>query len=261
MVFSDEELNTARSNMSEAQFRQEFENDDTVASDKQILPMSLVLPAVGKILRPEQYEYAPKILGVDVAFSEVGDRAVIFPRQGLASFDPVICRGEKNPAFARRVAEFYSVWEADAIMIGAGRAEGVIHYLQEMNLSPMVVPEGSGNATKPEYGNLRVQLWDDGIKPWLEQGGALPPDVPGLVEDLVGPCFRPDSQTGKLYMETADQMKARGLMSPDLGMALSFTFAYPIRKRPDPLSPLEARIEARYNRAVTDPGDPLEGMR
>ena len=84
---------------------------------------------------------------------------------------------------------------------------------------------------KAHYANLRVEMWDDGIRNWLIQGGALPDNVPGLLEDLIGPHFRPSSQTGKLAMETADQIKARGLPSPDLGMALAFTFAADVSPR------------------------------
>ena len=256
-VFTDAEIQEQRDNMSPEQFRQEFENDDTVASDKQIIPMGLVLPAIGKHIAVDDYEHAAVVLGVDTAFSAVGDRAVIFPRQGLAAFTPEIYRGIKTDAFALRIARMYRDYDADAALIGAGAAAGVIHLLESMGGMNIITVQEGGTPFDSRYGNKRVEMWDAGIKPWLEKGGVLPKDVPGLVEDLCGPCFRPDSQTGKLYMETGDNMKARGLPSPDLGMAFSYTFGVDVRpnRRDAAASVIEERILGKTRRAETDYDD------
>ena len=260
-VFSEAELGVQRRNMSEEQFRQEFENDDSVAGERQILSMELVQPAIGKDLIESRYDFAPKVLGVDVAYSAVGDRSVIFPRQGLAAFRPEVHRGLNNMGLADRVARFINEWEPDAVFVDSGRGEGVISRLTQLGHAVIPVVAGAA-AFKPHYANKRVEMWDDGIKPWLIQGGALPPGIPGLLEDLIGPNFRPDSQTGKLAMETADQMKARGLPSPDLGMALAFTFASPVAPRPRAGDPFTERLQAGQGTAsmAVMPKDPYDDI-
>jgi hypothetical protein len=252
-VFSDEEIAEARTKMSEAEFRQEFENDFTAAVMGQILPMDLVRPAIGKHLREETYSHAPKLLGVDVAYSQTGDRSVIFPRQGLAAFRPEIHRGLNNMGLVERIIDIHAAWHCDAIFIDHGRGEGVIHRLGQLGGYPVIPVNAGERAAKPHYQNKRIEMWDAGIRPWLEQGGALPDLVPGLLEDLCAPCFRPDSASGKLQMESSEQLKARGLQSPDIGMALSFTFFQAVKPRREQESMLIARLrnESR-SKAVTD---------
>jgi hypothetical protein len=59
--------------------------------------------AMRRHLTEDQYNYAQKRLGVDVArFGD--DSTVIFPRQGLAAFKPVEMRQANGPTVAARIA-------------------------------------------------------------------------------------------------------------------------------------------------------------
>ena len=78
----------------------------------------------------KDYEFAPKILGVDVA-RYGGDRSVIFPRQGLVAFKPKVFQGINNMDFAGQVAQAIDHWGADAVFVDAGRGEGVIDRLRQ----------------------------------------------------------------------------------------------------------------------------------
>jgi hypothetical protein len=184
-VFSDEEIAKARRTMTKAQFRREFENDFSAATPNQVLPMDLVRDAIGKHLRKDIYDFSPKIMGVDVAYSQTGDRSVIFPRQGLAAFRPEVFKGLNNMGLAEQVAQRWNKWQPDAVFIDAGRGEGVISRLQQLGYDPIPVVVGAA-PFKPHYQNKRIEMWDDGIRPWLEAGGALPDGVMGLVEDFCG---------------------------------------------------------------------------
>jgi len=63
-----------------------------------------VQAAMVRKLRPDMHNWAQMRLGVDVArFGD--DRSVIFPRQGLAAFVPVIMRGVRTTDIAARVAQ------------------------------------------------------------------------------------------------------------------------------------------------------------
>ena len=75
------------------------------------------------------------------------------------------------------------------------------------------------------------------MKAWLQEGAEICPrdrqqnDIASdLRDDLVGPEYG-FSSSGKLQLERKEDMKKRGLASPDLGDALALTFAAPVRPR------------------------------
>jgi len=68
------------------------------------------------------------------------------------------------------------------------------------------------------------------------------PNDPELAADLEGPRYEYDPQQ-HLALESKDQMRARGLASPDLGEALAMCFDIMIRKRDKPpVDPLMERL-------------------
>ena len=69
-------------------------------------------------------------------------------------------------------------------------------------------------------------MWGN-VKDWLNAGGALPDD-PELRADLIGVEYG-YTATGKIQLEKKEDMKKRGLASPDIGDALALTFAHPVR--------------------------------
>lgn len=228
-VFKDSDIALARMTMTPNQFRQELECDESAATDNQLIPFDLVMAAMGKHLGIEVYEHAPKVIGVDVARSETGDRSVIFKRQGLAAFAPWMARGVDNMTLAGLVAKEIGEWGADACFIDAGRGEGVIDRLRQMGYDPIPVQFG-GTALQPHYQNKRAEMWD-AMGAWLREGGALP-DIPELAADLCAPTFKYQIGSDRMQMETKDQLKERGLPSPDLGDALACTFAFPVAPKP-----------------------------
>lgn len=70
-----------------------------------------------------------------------------------------------------------------------------------------------------------AEMWRD-AKEWLRVGGAIPDD-PELADQLVSreSSFTSDS---RLYLESKDDMRRRGVSSPDRADALALTFAYPV---------------------------------
>ena len=68
------------------------------------------------------------------------------------------------------------------------------------------------------------------LKEWLEGGGVLPDDS-DLKDDLIGPQYF-YTPNGKIALERKEDMKKRGLSSPDKADALALTFASPVAIRP-----------------------------
>jgi hypothetical protein len=75
--------------------------------------------------------------------------------------------------------------------------------------------------------NRRAECWQQ-MKEWLEDdGGASIPDRDDLHADLCGVRYSYDS-SGRLRLEKKEDMKKRGLRSPDLADALALTLAEPV---------------------------------
>ena len=73
------------------------------------------------------------------------------------------------------------------------------------------------------YANLRAELWYR-CKAWLEQrNGKLPKDD-RMLGELVGVKYKFQS-SGKIQIESKEDMKRRGMPSPDVADAFVLTFA------------------------------------
>lgn len=80
--------------------------------------------------------------------------------------------------------------------------------------------------------NRRAEMWMRS-KMWLEQeGGADVPDLDSLQMDAAAPRFTYDTTTQALKLESKEQIRARGIRSPDEWDAVVLTFAEPVKDRP-----------------------------
>lgn len=193
------------------------------ASINALLGVEEVEAAMARVLRPEFYEYGQKRLGVDVArFGD--DRSVIFARQGLQAFPPVIMRVARTTSIAARVAQAIATWGAEVTLVDdTGHwGHGVIDQLATAGLAVLPVIF-SDRAIDPRYFNRRAEMWLELAK-WVKAGGALP-KIPELVGELVTPTYT--FHGGKFRLEEKDQIKARLGRSPDLADAIALTFAIP----------------------------------
>jgi hypothetical protein len=77
------------------------------------------------------------------------------------------------------------------------------------------------------YANKRAEIWG-AMRDWLP-GGAIDND-PELIADLTGVEYGYVLRDGRdaIQLERKEDMKRRGLASPDNGDALALTFAYPV---------------------------------
>lgn len=192
----------------------------------QLIPSDLVEAAMGKHLHSSLYDFAPKILGVDVAWYG-DDRSTIWMRQGLAAQRLWQGRETNSVDIAGLVAQFEGQHRTDATFIDAGMGNGVIDQLNKLGRSPIAVYFG-GKSLSDKYFNKRAQMWGE-MKEWLILGGALPKDQE-IYDDLTAPEYHM-TVMGKIQLEKKTDMKKRGLASPDDGDALALTFAAPVHVR------------------------------
>lgn len=121
-----------------------------------------------------------------------------------------------------------------------GLGVGIYDRLVEMGYGEVVRPINFGAAPfeppklgedgKPLGGhplNRRAEIWMKS-KEWLEDvAGADIPDSDSLHGDACGPGYKYDSQT-RLQLESKDDMRRRGVPSPDEWDAVALTFAEPV---------------------------------
>lgn len=223
-ALDDEEIAAMRKEISDpARWRQEMECDFSAASENNLISMEVVSEAQNRTLRKSDYDFAPRIIGCDVARFG-GDRSVIFCRQGNQVFPPKIFESIDNMSLAGQVAKMIDEFKPDATFIDAGRGEGVIDRLLQLGYSPIPVNFG-GKPINVRYANKRAEMWCDMAKA-LETASV--PDMPELQLDLCTPEYSYASSSGKLELESKDSIKKRGLKSPDLADALALTYAFPV---------------------------------
>jgi hypothetical protein len=229
-VLDPAELETMRREMSDQQWRQEMLCDFSASSDDVLISLALVDAALGKHLTTDQYTFAPKVIGVDVA-RQGADRSVIQGRQGLAAFQPIVMKIPDSQEVADRVAQYAAQFGPDAIFVDGtgGYGAGVIDRLRRLGFSVIEVQFG-GESTDPRYFNKRTEMWV-GVRDWLRDGGALP-DMNEYRVDLTGVRYSFSNARGRLQLESKDALIARGLPSPDLGDALALTFAANVEPKP-----------------------------
>jgi phage terminase large subunit len=178
--------------------------------------------AMNRSYPPDEYQNSQFRLGVDVArFGN--DRTVIFPRQGLASFDPIILRNMRSNEIAARVMneKHHRNSEAEFIDGTGGYGSGVIDSMIQGGASPFEINFAS-KALSADYYNRRAEMWFK-MAEWVKRG--VLPKNPDLVKELTAPTY--SFQNGQFKLEEKDQIKKRLGFSPDLADALALTFALP----------------------------------
>jgi hypothetical protein len=193
----------------------------------QFLSVSEVSAAMAIRLQAEEYRYAPKVIGVDVA-RYGDDSSVIVRRQGLACHRPLRLRGVDLMTLSSRVADEIRTYEPDAVFVDeCGLGAGVVDRLRQLGFDVIGVNAGA-SAGLPGYRNLRSQMWGL-MRDWIRAGAMLPDDS-DLASDLTTIEYAYDAAE-KLVLERKEDLKGRGLPSPDIADAIALTFAQPVHKQ------------------------------
>ena len=221
------------------------------AGSMQFIDSERVEAAMARIPDPAADGHQPLVMGVDVArFGD--DRSVIFLRKGR---DARSYRVEKHQGLdlmtlAGRVAERAAAERVAAVFVDEGGiGAGVVDRLRQLGV-PRVFGINFGGAAapwdeagaRPRYANKRAEIWGS-VKDWLEKGAL--PDDPELGADLTGVEYGFNAR-GEIQLEKKDDMKKRGLASPDIADALALTFALPVSANWD-APPVQAYCVTEYD--------------
>ena len=203
------------------------------AGSMQFIDSERVQQAVERALPPEWN--APLVMGVDIA-RHGEDQTVIRFRRGLdaRSIPPVKFRVPDLMVIASRIMEEVSTHSPDAVFIdGTGIGWGVVDRIAQLGCSTMRGIDFSARADRTDgadgmvrYANKRAEMWGY-MKEWCKVGCL--PDDRELRADLTAIDYGYDA-VDAIRLEKKDDMRRRGLASPDDGDALALTFAYPVFK-------------------------------
>lgn len=196
--------------------------------------------AAARRYKAEGYLALPKILSVDVArFGD--DQTVIGWRQGRKA---VICeklRGKDTVFVAERVIYWQQKEAPNAVVIDAdGIGAGVYDQIKFRGFGERLFEFHGGLPANDSaaYFNRRAEVWGL-LRDWLNAEAEIPDD-PELESDLTGPEYG-FSAKQQIQLERKEDMKKRGLSSPDCGDMLCMTFSVTIAP-PFP----KPEIEYRY---------------
>lgn len=212
------------------------------AGTLQFIGHDLVEAAMGREPMPKLDD--PLVFGVDVArFGD--DASVLCRRRGLdaSSLPWNAWRGLDTMQLAARVADAARAEEPAAIFVDVGGVgAGVVDRLLQLG-TPGVMGVNFGSAADAgteRYANKRAEMYGS-TRAWLKRGGALPPGDRELRDELTGVQYGFNVRT-EIQLERKEDMKKRGLSSPDRADALALTFAMPVFPRqpnrgPKPVEP------------------------
>jgi hypothetical protein len=194
--------------------------------DETVIPLHLCEAARKRDV--EASEERAVIWGVDVArFGD--DRSALAKRHGNVLLEPVqTFKNKDNMELAGIINNaFYKTPPSkrpSQIMVDViGVGSGVVDRLREMGLPVRGVNVGESPSAKDQYMRLRDELWFK-AREWLEELDCKMPDDGTLIGELCAPTYT-FSSNGKLLVESKQEMKKRGLRSPDLADAFILTFS------------------------------------
>lgn len=209
------------------------------ADDSQFIDMDRINEAQKRSVAVLSDE--PLIAGVDLAWGGEDENVVRF-RVGndARSIKPIRVPGEKTRDSAVMVVKLADLLNQTfdgrkihtMFIDSAGISGAVGSRLRQLGHSNVIEINFGADSPDVHYANMRAYMWGK-MKDWLLNGAI--DTHPGLEIDLAGPGYELNNKV-QVRLESKDDMKKRGLDSPDDADALALTFAQTVAgvRKPKP---------------------------
>ncbi len=215
----------------EARYRNIWLGDYEDQSDKQLISAKIVDQA--SKAKPVMHPADEMIMAVDVARYGDDETIICFRKGRDAYSEPWVAMAKLDTMeVAARVASHFDRVKPDALFVDeTGVGAGVVDRLKQLGYPVAPVNFGSkpDGMTEAKVANKRAEMWVR-MREWLN-GGAIPDDTQ-LAAQLTAVEYKHDANNA-ILLEKKEDMKRRGLPSPDRADALAITFAYPVMKSAD----------------------------
>ena len=199
----------------------------------QFISAAVVTAAQMREIKPEAIsDRLPRLAALDVA-RQGDDQSAFIMRQGRKVLElqdgGFVKRFQIRDItqLCLRVAKLIDENFPDMIFVdGTGLGAGAVDYLRALGYDNVIEVHGGYEAQDNKvFENKRIEMWDR-MRQWLE--GADIPDDPQLHIDLTTPEFGFVQKTQRMKLESKEDMKKRGVDSPDSGDALAMTFFHSV---------------------------------
>jgi phage terminase large subunit len=189
--------------------------------DDTLIPAELVDSAMSRDVTMDTKE--PYVYGLDVArFGD--DRSVLCKRRGNVVTEFRVWQGLDLMQLTGAIVNEAKVdTPAEICVDSIGLGSGVADRLRELGYTVRDVNVSESSAMNPTAAKLRDELWLS-VKEWLNARACKLPKLPELRQELVAPTYTFTS-SGKVKVEGKQEMKRRGMRSPDLADSLCISFA------------------------------------
>ena len=128
-----------------------------------------------------------------------------------------------------------------------GLGAGVVDRLKEQRYKVKGVNFANKSKNRKMYVNKRAEIWGE-MREWMKTGAMMEDKF--LKADLTAPTVKYDSM-GAMQLESKQDMKRRGLSSPDAADALALTFSFPLGTRESRLHKSEKKSYYTNNTIYT----------
>jgi hypothetical protein len=173
----------------------------------------------------ESFFQMPIVIGVDVA-RYGDDKSIICMRQGRKILELKKYRELSTMQLAAEVASCIREFRPIITFVdGVGVGAGVVDRLRMLGHEIIEVNGGQKPFDDETYFNKRAEMWDR-MKIWLRTSADIPNDA-DLRNSLIGIEYGYNEKE-QMRLERKQDMKKRGLESPDEGDAIAMTFAEPL---------------------------------
>lgn len=180
---------------------------------------------VNKARKGRVESVSPLVIGVDPAITD-HDRTAIVRRKGRLVYNLETHFNYNTMELVgliRRIIDREHPAKVCIDCIGVGA--GIVDRLLELGYDCVEGVNVARSANdKDKFRNLRAELWHD-MREWMAQESAVQvPDSDELLGDLTSLGYKFDS-SGRLQIESKEELRKRGMKSPDTADALALTFA------------------------------------
>lgn len=197
------------------------------ADDDTVIPFELIEAAVRREVSCSPT--AQMVWGLDVARFGTDSSCLVKRKMNIVTEPP---RAWHGLDLMQTVGVVRAEWEATAeidrpveILVDAiGLGAGVADRLRELKLPARGINVSESPSMGTTYMNLRAELWFK-AKAWLEKLDCSIPKDERLQGELCVVRYGFQAGSSKMKVESKDEMKKRGLRSPDVADAFVLTFA------------------------------------